>query len=85
MNGQSDSIDIIEADSIIVEVIDKHTGEIFRRNLPVNYLETDNGIILSGEAMDGSPSQINFLSEAALTKINELLGKGPDSPRCNHE
>lgn len=85
MNGQSDSIDKIEADSIIVEVIDKHTGEMFRRTLPVIYLETDNGIILSGETMDGSPSQISFLSEAALTKIHDLLGKGPDSPRCNHE
>lgn len=85
MNRQSNSIDKIEADSVIVEVIDKHTGEMYRRTLPVIYLETDNGIILSGETMDGSPSQLNFLSEAALTKINELLGKGPDSPRCNHD
>ncbi|HWR41712.1 hypothetical protein [Sporomusa sp.] len=83
MKKETDFLDKIEADSIIVEVIDKNTGKMFRRNLPVNYLETDNGIVLSGETIDGSPSQINFLSEAALAKINELLGKGPDSPRCS--
>jgi hypothetical protein len=74
--------DIIEADSITVEIIDKNTGNLFRRNLPIKYLETDNGLILSGETMEGNPSQIAFLSDTALSRINDVVGKGPDTHRC---
>ncbi|MEN6567310.1 MAG: hypothetical protein ABFC57_13525 [Veillonellales bacterium] len=83
MKEAAASIDKIEADWIIVEVIDKNTGRMFRRNLPVKYLETDNGLVLSGETLDGSPSQINFFSEAALAKVQDLLGRGPDFPQCS--
>lgn len=76
-------VDKIEADWITIEVVDKNTGQRFWRKLPVKYLETDNGIVLAGETIDGQHSQIHFISDAALTKINELLGKGPDSPRCS--
>lgn len=79
----TDLLDKIEADWITIEVIDKTTGKLFRRNVPVRYLETDNGIVLFGETMDGKPAQIHFLSEAALAKINDLLGKGPDRARCD--
>jgi len=79
---QGDSICKIEADSIIAEIVDKDTGTIFRRNLPVNYFENSNGIVLSGETLEGTPVQIVFYSAAALARINELLGKGPESPRC---
>ncbi|MFA6849253.1 MAG: hypothetical protein WCS30_02790 [Selenomonadaceae bacterium] len=72
----------VEADVVIVEVVDKSTGKLFRRKLPLQYLENCNGIILSGETMDGKPSQIHFLSAAALVRINELTGKGPDQPKC---
>lgn len=75
-------IDIIEADTIIVEILDKNTGTIYRRNLPVKYCETDNGIILTGETMEGVPSQIAFFSDSALAKMQELFGMGPDVPRC---
>lgn len=83
MTDETNLFDKIEADWIIVEVIDKNTGKTFRRNLPVGYLETDNGAILSGETIDGKPVEINFLSDAALGKINDLLGKGPDHARCD--
>ncbi|WP_371380644.1 hypothetical protein [Sporomusa aerivorans] len=83
MKEENVLIDKIEADWVIVEVVDKNTGQMFRRNLPVGYLETDNGIVLTGEAMDGTTTHINFLSEAALAKINDLLGKGPDKARCD--
>ncbi|MCM0758436.1 MULTISPECIES: hypothetical protein [Sporomusa] len=73
----------IEADWITIEVIDKTTGKTFRRNLPVRYLETDNGVALFGETLEGKPAQIHFLSEAALAKINDLTGKGPDCARCD--
>lgn len=83
MQEEAAAVDKIEADWIIVEVIDKKTGRMFRRNLPLKYLETDNGIVLSGETMDGKPSHIQFFSESALAKIHDLLGKGPDAPRCS--
>jgi hypothetical protein len=74
--------DKIEADSITVEIVDKNTGKMFRRILPVNYLETANGLVLSGETLQGASSQIAFLSDLAMTKIGDLFGKGPDGPRC---
>ncbi|EIW20258.1 hypothetical protein SAMN04515679_1283 [Pelosinus fermentans] len=79
---ESNLLDKIEADSVVVEIIDNNTGRVFRRSLPINYLETDNGLLLTGETMEGNPSQIVFLSETAITKVNDLLGKGPDIPRC---
>ncbi len=82
MKEEKDLLDIIEANWVIVEVIDKNTGNMFRRNLPVRYLETNNGVILSGETLDGKPAVISFLSDAALAKIHDLIGKGPDHDRC---
>ena len=79
------SPDLIEADQVSVEIIDKSTGQLFRRQLPIKYCETENGIVLAGETMDGAPSQITFLSEGALSRIKDLFGKGPDVPRCDHK
>ncbi len=78
-------INKIEAESITIEVIDQNSGILFRRNLPINYQENDNGLILSGETMEGKPSQIAFLSETAVNKINDLTGKGLVAPRCDHD
>ena len=83
MKEGTDLLEKIEADWIIIEGVDRHTGKQFRRQLPVKYLETDNGLVLSGENLDGSPSQIHFISETALEKLNDVLGQGPDRPRCN--
>lgn len=84
--GSAHSLDIIEADVITVEIVDKHTGKKFRRTLPVRYYETANGVLLEGETPSGDPSRISLFSDAALTKLNELFGKGPDTPRCGeHE
>lgn len=83
MEEREDLLEQIEADSVVVEVIDKNTGKKFRRNLPIQYVENCNGLILSGETLDGRPSQIHFLSEAALCRINELVGKGADRPKCD--
>ena len=81
---QTNSLSKIEAASVVVEVVDKATGELFRRNLPLNYLENSNGVILSGETPEGKPSQIAFFSETAMNKINDLMGKGPNFPRCKN-
>lgn len=82
---EDEEIDKIEAHNIVVEVTDIVTGKVFRRNLPVSYLENNNGVVLSGEDMNGTPVQIAFFSDAALAHIHDLLGKGPDTPRCDHE
>ena len=83
MKQEEAIVDKIEADWITIEVVDKDTGQLFQRKLPVKYLETDNGIVLTGETMDGQSAQIHFISASALARINELFGKGPDSPRCS--
>lgn len=75
--------DHIEADNVSIEVIDKHSGKLFRRDLPLTFSETDNGLTLTGENLAGESSQIAFLSEAALQKINDLTGRGLDKPRCS--
>jgi len=72
----------IAAESVAVEIVDKATGKLFRRVLPLKYYETGNGVLLSGEAPDGAPSAIAFLSDAALTRLADLFGQGPDAPRC---
>lgn len=72
----------IEADSIVVEVTDKLTGEVFRRTLPVAYVETDNGIILAGETLAGEPCEIALLSATGLARLKDVFGKGPDTDRC---
>jgi hypothetical protein len=71
----------IEADVITVEVIDQNNGKMFRRNFPIKYVETANGVILSGETLEGKPSQLVLLSEFACTKIDDVTGRGADSPR----
>lgn len=82
MSDEKDCPNIIEADYVIIEVIDKNTGKMFRRSLSLAYLETGNGVVLSGESLDGKPAQISFLSDAALAKIHDLIGKGPDHDSC---
>lgn len=82
--GQSDieeNLKKIEADVVTVEVEDQQTGKVFRRNLPVKYIENANGVILSGETLAGKPSQIAFLSQFACEKLNDVTGRGADSPR----
>lgn len=77
--------DKIEAHSVVIEIMDHNTGKLFRRDLPLEYIETDNGIRLSGETIDGTATQIVFFSDTAMDKIRDLTGMGPDAPRCNHD
>lgn len=77
-----DFADRIEAESIVVEVTDRSTGQVFRRELPIKYLETSNGIILAGETLAGEPCEIALLSTEALVRMKDLFGRGPDTDRC---
>lgn len=80
LNAEGANVDILEANEAVVEFWDKNTGKLFRRTLPINCMETANGIVLAGETMDGQPAKIAFLSESAMQKIHDLMGKGPDAP-----
>ena len=72
----------IIAHEVTVEVRDEKTGEIIRRELPIDYYENANFLRLSGENMDGSVSQLVFLSARGIERVKDITGKGPDHDRC---
>lgn len=72
----------ISAKEITVEVKDEATGEVFRRELPVDFYENANFLRLSGENLDGSLSQLVFYSSRGLERMKDLTGKGPDRDPC---
>lgn len=76
-------IDFISCDEIAVEVKDKTTNRIFRRNLDVSYIENSNGLKLMGENLKGEPSEIVFLSDTAINKIIDVTGQGLNKSRCH--
>ncbi|NLW25310.1 MAG: hypothetical protein GXY91_08790 [Clostridia bacterium] len=80
--NEDEIMDKIEAHSAVIEVKDKNTGLLFRRYIPIDYLETDNGIIISGETLSGTVSEIAFLSDLALSRIKDLRGMGPEKDSC---
>ena len=72
----------ITARSVTVEVRDEATGEVFRRELPIDFYENANFLRLSGENLDGSTSQIVFYSARGLERLRDLTGKGFDHDPC---
>ena len=72
----------ITAEEITVEVRDKATGKIFRRELPIDYFENANFLRLSGENLDGSLSQLVFYTPRGIQRVKDITGKGPDHDRC---
>jgi len=74
----------ISASQAKIIVVDDASGETFERTLPIEYYETDNGILLRGENLSGEPVTMVFLSSAALSRIKDVTGAGPDEPRENH-
>ena len=77
-------IDQINAASVVIEVQDAQNGCIYRRQVPLEFYENDNGIRLQGENLLGETSEIAFLSAKALAKMHDLTGKGADSDHCGH-
>ncbi|MBS7528428.1 hypothetical protein KHM83_17205 [Fusibacter paucivorans] len=75
--------EVIEAEQVTIEIIDKTTGRAYKREVPLSYKENDNGIILIGENAEGQTSEIVFLSSIALSKLKDLMGKGPDQSDCD--
>ena len=78
----NDELFVIVAHEVTVEIRDENTGEVYRRELPIDYYENANFLRLRGENMDGSVSQLVFLSARGVERINDLTGKGPDHDPC---
>lgn len=76
-------LDFISCDDVTVEVKDKTTNRIFRRNLDISYIENSNGLKLMGENLKGEPSEIVFLSDTAINKIIDVTGQGLNKSRCH--
>ena len=72
----------ISAKEVTIEVVDEATGKTYRRTLPIDYYETANGLVLRGENLDGSVSQIVFYSSRGMQRMQDLTGKGPDEDPC---
>ncbi len=72
----------IVAHEVTVEVRDEKTGEVFRRELPIDYYENANFLRLSGENLDGSLSQLVFYTPRGIERVKDITGKGPDHDRC---
>jgi len=72
----------IYAREVVVEVAEAGTGRVLRRLLPMEYWETENGIRLIGETVDGVATHLAFLSETGALRMKDILGQGRDTPRC---
>ena len=80
-NKETEVYEIV-ADSVTVEVTDRVTGKVYRRELPIDFYENANLLKLSGENFDGSTSQLIFYSERGIQRLGDLTGKGPDEDPC---
>lgn len=75
----------IKAKMVTVEVTDEETGEVFRRELPIDYYENANCLRLQGENLDGTFSQLVFYTSRGLERLKDLAGQGADHDSCgNH-
>ena len=79
---EKDEVFELMADTVTVEITDKQSGEVYRRELPIDYYENANFLRLRGENMDGSISQLVFLSARGIERMKDLTGKGPDHDPC---
>ena len=77
-----DKVSEISAKEVTIEVIDEATGKTYRRTLPIDYYETANGLVLRGENLDGSISQLVFYSARGMQRMQDLTGAGPDEDPC---
>ena len=72
----------ISAREVTVEVTDERTGKKYRRSLPIDYYENANTLVLRGENLDGSFSQLVFYSGRGMERLRDLTGGGPDKDPC---
>lgn len=72
----------ISAREVTLEVTDRESGKTYRRTLPIDYLETANTLVLRGENLDGSLSQLVFYTARGMQRLQDLTGNGPDKDPC---
>ena len=72
----------IRAAEVTVEVKDAATGEVYRRTLPIDYVENATALRLMAEDGQGNPAQLVFYSNFGLKKLRGLTGGGPDKAPC---
>ena len=72
----------ISAKEVTIEVKDEASGKVHRRTLPIDYYENANGLVLRGENLDGSISQLVFYSARGMQRMKDLTGGGPDEDPC---
>lgn len=72
----------IIARMVTVEVRDEKTGQVFRRELPIDYYENANCLRLQGENLDGSVSQLVFYTARGIERLKDLTGLGKDHDDC---
>ena len=72
----------ISAREVTLEVTDSVSGKTYRRTLPIDYLETANTLVLRGENLDGSLSQLVFYTARGMQRLQDLTGNGPDIDPC---
>ncbi len=72
----------LTAHEVTVEIRDEATGEVYHRELPIDYYENANILKLSGENLDGSISQLVFYSSRGIERLKDLTGKGVDHDPC---
>lgn len=77
-----EDISHIQAPNAVVEFTDEQ-GNLYRRYLELTVEENQNGLRLLGENLDGSESQIVYLSQFAIEQMNDLNGNGRNEPRCD--
>lgn len=80
-----ENVDYISSQAVILQIQDKESGRVYTRQLPMDYRENSNGLTLEGEDTSGQPSQIVFLSDTGIDKINDVTGQGRNVPRCDHK
>ena len=78
----NDELFEIVAHEVTVEIRDENTGEVYRRELPIDYYENANFLRLRAENMDGSLAQLVFYTPRGIERVKDITGKGPDHDRC---
>ena len=72
----------ITADVVTVEITDRRTGQVFRRELPTDYYENANCPRLRGENLSGGMSELVFYTGRGLERLKDLTGLGPNHDGC---
>ena len=72
----------ISSSTVTLEITDDKTGEVFRRELPIDYYENANFLRLRGEDFSGAAAELVFCSGRGVERLMDLTGLGADHDDC---